>query len=79
MRTSTYNLQHQKQHQHLDELHEDHYEHEDSLDLNIDDIGALEKASKQQSRRSIDEFLERRRMRRQYRELFDEDLDVDDL
>lgn len=76
---SVHQLHHPKHQHHLDEVSEDLYDNGDTSDVNIDDVGALEKASKQQSRRSIDDFLERRRMRRQYRELFDEDLDVDDL
>jgi hypothetical protein len=63
----------------LDDVHEDQYDHPESPEVDVDDMGTLEKTSKQQSRRSIDEFLEKRRMRRQYRELFDEDLDIDDL
>ncbi len=79
MGTSAYHINHRQGHHHLDEAQEDLYDNTEGADAEIDDIGALEKSSKQQSRRSIDDFLEKRRMRRQYRELFDEDLDVDDL
>lgn len=79
MGTSVHHIHHHSQHHHLDEPQEDHYDHPESSEMDVDDMGTLEKASKQQSRRSIDDFLEKRRMRRQYRELFDEDLDIDDL